>query len=70
MPNYFEEIANKHIERLRKERELEEERKRQKLEEVEQDFEIISDRGHYTILLNGKFYCSADTYGEALKEVS
>ena len=70
MYNYFEEIANKHIERLRKEKKLEKERKQAKPEKVEQDFEIISDRGHYVVLLNGKFYCSADTYGEALKEVS
>lgn len=25
--------------------------------------------GHYVVYLNGNFYCSADTYGEAEKEI-
>lgn len=32
-------------------------------------FTIKSVYGHYEVYLNGKFYCSADTYGEAEKEI-
>lgn len=32
-------------------------------------YQIISNRGHYEIYINGKFYCSADTYVEAVREV-
>lgn len=33
------------------------------------EFEIITRHGHYEVYHNGEFYCSADTYGEALKEI-
>lgn len=32
-------------------------------------YEIISVRGHYEVYRNGEFYCSADTYGEAQREI-
>lgn len=32
-------------------------------------YEIISVHGHYELRLNGEFVCSADTYGEAEKEI-
>ena len=33
------------------------------------EYKIIATRGHYEVYLNGKFYCSADTYHEAEKEI-
>ena len=33
------------------------------------NFEIIHVAGHYDIYLEGAFFCSADTYGEAVEEV-
>lgn len=32
-------------------------------------FKIISVRGHYEVHHDGKFFCSADTYSEAVKEI-
>ena len=32
------------------------------------EFDIISVNGHYELHHNGEFYCSADTYREALSE--
>ena len=32
-------------------------------------FKIVHAAGHYDIYLEGEFYCSADTYGEAVDEV-
>lgn len=32
-------------------------------------YKIVSKRGHYEVYINGKFYCSADTRSEAIKEV-
>jgi hypothetical protein len=32
-------------------------------------YEIRSVGGHYEVLKDGRFYCSADTYGEAEKEI-
>ena len=32
------------------------------------NFEILPTFGHYELHINGKYYCSADTFGEALKE--
>ena len=29
------------------------------------DYEIIPNRGHYEVYLNGVFICSEDTYSEA-----
>lgn len=33
------------------------------------DCQIISSKGHYEIIINGKFYCSADTLPEAEREI-
>lgn len=32
-------------------------------------YEIIAVRGHFEVFLNGKFFCSADTYTEAQNEI-
>ena len=32
-------------------------------------FTIEHEHGHYVVYLDGVFYCSADTYGEALEEI-
>lgn len=32
-------------------------------------YEIIDVRGHYEIYINGNFYCSVDTYTEAIREI-
>ena len=32
-------------------------------------YKIIPKYGHYEVHINGKFYCSADTFSEAVKEV-
>lgn len=32
-------------------------------------YKIIHNHGHYEVHINGKFYCSADTFHEAVKEV-
>lgn len=32
-------------------------------------YDIISKQGHYEVLINGHFYCSADSLSEATKEV-
>jgi hypothetical protein len=32
-------------------------------------FIIGTERGHYVVYLNGKFYCSADSVEEAYQEV-
>ena len=31
--------------------------------------EIIPINGHYEVYINGEFYCSADTYEEAEREI-
>ena len=36
---------------------------------MEHTFKIKQAHGHYEIYCNGEFYCSADTYGEAEKEI-
>ena len=33
------------------------------------DYEIRSVHGHYEVYYHGEFYCSADTYKEALMEI-
>lgn len=30
---------------------------------------IIHERGHYAVYMDGKFYCTADTYAEAAREI-
>lgn len=32
-------------------------------------YSIKHDKGYYTVYKNGKFFCSADNYKEALAEV-
>ena len=32
-------------------------------------YSIVPNRGHYEVHINGKFYCSADTWKEATDEV-
>ena len=32
------------------------------------DIRIIQVRGHYDVYIDGEYYCSADTYGEAAVE--
>ena len=32
------------------------------------DYDIINVGGHYEVHINGTFYCSADTYDEAVEE--
>ena len=34
-----------------------------------EQYKIIDVRGHYEIYLGEKFFCSADTYGEAIREI-
>ncbi len=34
-----------------------------------QMYEIRHEYGHYVVYYNGVFYCSADTYGEALNDI-
>lgn len=36
---------------------------------MDEQYKIIAIRGHYEVYLNGKFFCSADTYGEAKREI-
>ena len=36
---------------------------------METEYEIIPVRGHYEVRRNGIFYCSADSYPEAEKEI-
>lgn len=33
------------------------------------DYDIVPTFGHYEIYINGKFYCSTDTYYEAVREI-
>lgn len=32
-------------------------------------YEIKNNNGHYELYVNGTFYCSADTFTEAAKEI-
>lgn len=32
-------------------------------------YKIKPDRGHFLVYIDGKFYCSADTMSEAIKEI-
>ena len=32
--------------------------------------DILSENGHYVAYVNGVVYCTADTYGEAVKELT
>ena len=36
---------------------------------MNEQYEIISQRGHYDVYRNGEFFCSADSYGEAIREI-
>lgn len=33
------------------------------------DFVILSKFGHYEVYLNGEFFCTADSYSEAEREI-
>ena len=33
------------------------------------DYTIKPERGYFTVYVNGKFYCTADTWAEAEREV-
>ena len=33
------------------------------------DFGIIPNAGHYDVYVDGDFFCSADSYNEAVKEI-
>ena len=33
------------------------------------DFEIVNERGHWNVYLNGQFQCSCDSYQEAEGEL-
>ena len=33
------------------------------------DYDIVPTFGHYEIYINGEFYCSTDTYYEAVREI-
>ena len=37
---------------------------------MELDVKIQRDGNHYAVYVNGKFYCSADTYHEAVQELA
>lgn len=32
--------------------------------------DILSENGHYVAYVNGAVYCTADTYGEVVKELT
>lgn len=34
-----------------------------------EQYKIIAVRGHYEVYFKGKFFCSADSYNEAVKEI-
>ena len=36
---------------------------------MQKEIDIKRDREHYVVYIDGEFYCTADTYAEALKEV-
>lgn len=33
------------------------------------DFGIVRNAGHYDVYIEGEFYCTSDTYSEAIEEV-
>lgn len=33
------------------------------------EYEIMRSKGHYEIFINGNFYCTADSYPEAEREI-
>lgn len=33
------------------------------------DFEIVNEKGHWSVYLNGTFQCSCDSYQEAEEEI-
>lgn len=39
-------------------------------EYVVDSVDILSENGHYVAYINGAVYCTADTYGEAVRELS
>ena len=73
----FYEFANGQIKKNQEARKREAERKAKIIAQereweeahTEHHYEIRNTRGYYEVLRDGKFYCSADTYGEALREI-
>lgn len=39
-------------------------------ERIVDSVDILSENGHYVAYVNGAVYCAADTYGEAVKELT
>ena len=37
--------------------------------ETEMKYKIVDVYGHYEVYINGNFYCSVDTYTEAIREI-
>lgn len=35
-----------------------------------QEIQIIQTRGHWEVYINNKFFCSADSYAEAVDEIT
>lgn len=35
----------------------------------EYNYKIVQNKGHYEVYINKKFYCSADSWPEAVREV-
>ena len=42
---------------------------RQEGTETEMKYKIVDVYGHYEVYINGNFYCSVDTYTEAIREI-
>ena len=34
------------------------------------EYDIVSNKGHYDVYIDGELYCSADTYTEAVREIN
>ena len=73
----FKAFANEQVRKNREARKKEAERQariatqEREWEEAHENhtYEIRATRGYYEVLRDGKFYCSADTYGEAMREI-
>lgn len=37
---------------------------------MKNSYDIVKEKGYYTVYVNGKFYCTCDTYREAANEVA
>ena len=45
-------------------------RRRRMDECIVDSVDILSENGHYVAYVNGTVYCTADTYGEAVRELT